>query len=486
MNRVLPLFLIILIFIGFVNSVECNTIINNGDFTEKIDMVFVGEGFETEELENYILEIVGKSSIYHKHSLFNIEPFKSNEELFNIHIINQDSILCTTNDYNQDMFWDTGICDYNKIIESAEDCNPDNVIYITNSEINPHANFKCNGLLEGGCEVISTQFSEIMSVTAEEKMGDIAKSLVHELGHGFGKLADEYSVGSYPPLIYEPIIDDESLNCIEISSSNEEENFEYCRKNAPWKNLIGDGCGEPGVVDCYEEVCSFDDESGTTNCFNESFGMEIDCYRDCGSKETIGDDKITYKPIYANIMNPIRQNEDNNDKFGIFDEILICKQMKKIIGNVGGICNDFDLENLNIKESYTWEDGSVEVDDPIEKDIDSSNELDLEDSNNSEYNGVSNTGEMFDQKYYSNAGSAKGSDEILVNCEGCLVGTTCYEISTRIDKKVCTDQGYIYQKSESKSCEHNYECLNNNCLESICTKQNAFRKIINWFKNLFR
>jgi len=75
-----------------------------------------------------------------------------------------------------------------------------------------------------------------------------------------------------------------------------------------------------------------------------------------------------------------------------------------------------------------------------------------------------------------------------VRCDaGCLdKNNNCLPIGTRTSTQYCDiDKKLKNQLSGDSSCNNNYECKTNFCLEGKCTEQGFFIKIISWFKKLF-
>ncbi len=73
-------------------------------------------------------------------------------------------------------------------------------------------------------------------------------------------------------------------------------------------------------------------------------------------------------------------------------------------------------------------------------------------------------------------------------CEGCKdENNKCIPFSTRLgDGTYCdVDKSMKPQKSEDESCNNNYECSTNVCVNNKCISQNVIQKVINWFKRLF-
>ena len=77
-------------------------------------------------------------------------------------------------------------------------------------------------------------------------------------------------------------------------------------------------------------------------------------------------------------------------------------------------------------------------------------------------------------------------------CVGCLfVNRTenkCYPFGYRTQEKTfCsnTNSTFIEQKNKDAFCENNFECSSNLCKELKCANLSFFKKIFNWFKNIF-
>ena len=69
---------------------------------------------------------------------------------------------------------------------------------------------------------------------------------------------------------------------------------------------------------------------------------------------------------------------------------------------------------------------------------------------------------------------------------GCLYGESCLPIGTRVDGNFCgINRNLNKQLSSDESCENNFECSSNLCIDSQCVSQGLFQKIIEWFSKLF-
>ena len=72
-------------------------------------------------------------------------------------------------------------------------------------------------------------------------------------------------------------------------------------------------------------------------------------------------------------------------------------------------------------------------------------------------------------------------------CTGCLDSSnTCVPFGTRTESQYCDiDYSSKKQKSEDISCNNNYECSTNVCVDSNCISPNLIQKIIAWFNKFF-
>ncbi len=72
-------------------------------------------------------------------------------------------------------------------------------------------------------------------------------------------------------------------------------------------------------------------------------------------------------------------------------------------------------------------------------------------------------------------------------CEGCLdKENICLPIGTRTDVEYCdVDSALKSQRIETASCNNNFECGSNLCVDGQCIEKGAFTKIMDWFRKLF-
>jgi hypothetical protein len=173
----------------------------NGPSAEKVDILFLAEGYTEDEMEKF-LEDARRSAGF----IFSEEPFKSNRQLFNVRAVKSASRDSGTDIPGQRVWKNTVInssfytfgverymttMDYKAVCDVAA-CAPYDQIYIlVNTE-------KYGG---GG---IYNHYS----ISAADNLQSRAV-VIHEFGHAFGGLADEYftsavAYSDYFPLNVEP------------------------------------------------------------------------------------------------------------------------------------------------------------------------------------------------------------------------------------------------------------------------------------------
>ena len=155
---------------------QCTSVIQNGGSSNKIDLVFVGDGYpDPESLKRDIHVMMGNGA----HGLWSEEPFRSNQNKFNVWMINSEP--------NQlhpagSAAWPNR----GASLALAGKCpQSDFPVVISKS------NFRSFAYFDGEAYIS-------LGYNPERDWGLV---LLHELGHSFGGLADEYvepSIGNYP------------------------------------------------------------------------------------------------------------------------------------------------------------------------------------------------------------------------------------------------------------------------------------------------
>lgn len=228
-----------------ISNSQCIEVINNGNSAQKADIVFVGDNYSStaEFIEALELAIEYEGKNYFIDGMFEIEPFKSNKEKFNIWAVDAGDSLRTgtIGSSNPDMDkevtkkfveicilhkpWPLTGCFYSiKIhigyhyqnipsyradtLRASLRCPQSDYVVLLSKR-----DFRSFCFYSGDCYVSNGANGDYFT----------GRILTHELGHGFAGLADEYvepSKGSKP-----------RVNC--VTTMGEAEN--------KWGNLVGEG-----------------------------------------------------------------------------------------------------------------------------------------------------------------------------------------------------------------------------------------------------
>jgi hypothetical protein len=71
-------------------------------------------------------------------------------------------------------------------------------------------------------------------------------------------------------------------------------------------------------------------------------------------------------------------------------------------------------------------------------------------------------------------------------CEsGCLVDEKCLPYGFRKSDKYCSLNNTLVDQINEGACENDFECRSNLCADGECTTPGFFKKILDWFRNLF-
>ena len=80
------------------------------------------------------------------------------------------------------------------------------------------------------------------------------------------------------------------------------------------------------------------------------------------------------------------------------------------------------------------------------------------------------------------AGCKYGS---CIACDGCFLDK-CIPYGTRKSGGYCDlTNEFLAQKDNEETCDNNYECKSNLCINDSCVSQSLIQKILDWFKQLF-
>jgi len=148
---------------------NCINLVNSGPPEDRINIVFLGSEYKNmEKFRNDIIRDIDLNSRYN--GLFSFEPFKSNKGKFNVYYVNKSVDLdCKLNCEGIESMI---CCDDNKVVEEASQCPADQIIVL-------HDTPQFCGT--------STFYAKVCSYVKSPIV------MVHEFGHSFGGLGDEYN-----------------------------------------------------------------------------------------------------------------------------------------------------------------------------------------------------------------------------------------------------------------------------------------------------
>ncbi len=195
---------IILVFVFNINKVSKSPalnsdciIINEGE-SGKTNIVFLSYGYE--DKESFLADV--NKYIEGENSFSTIEPFKSNFEKLNFYAVMSNEVKCDIQD-------GTILCEDRTTKKVASKC-PNDYIFVIN---------KVNQFKDIVLPLRSSSYLNIGSIN----VADNKLVVLHEFGHLFASLSDEYVEDGITINIAD------SLNC----------DVEACNK---WNNIDGTGC----------------------------------------------------------------------------------------------------------------------------------------------------------------------------------------------------------------------------------------------------
>jgi len=170
-------------------GLNCKTILSNGEPDGKIDIVFFFNGVSEKEADDYISYID------------EVEPFKANKDKFNFYSVN----------YNPSCNIQNGIliCYSRELMQASSVCPNDYVIVLTRQS----------------ASIRSSAYTNLMSLNVASQKS----VLIHEFGHVFANLADEYVPSTIPR---------GSKNCVSSCDSFKSGNqgcFKGCSKDSYYR-----------------------------------------------------------------------------------------------------------------------------------------------------------------------------------------------------------------------------------------------------------
>lgn len=301
----------------------------------RINIIFVGINYLPVDYNKFRSYVKGAIDNDHESwfGILSLEPFKSNENKFNFWYVSEIGKVNYLQTYR-----DKENNEINRLTDKCYDKTKDKnkeVVVLINRDFgsyaidwdDPPGTYTISGT--GGRAVISapTPYYDPNSLT-----------LIHEFGHSFGGLFDEYAFlltnsnrgGIYIPGKSLPVVKNcfysTKTNCDTSNCYSTIDSIKDCENNAPWKDLIGNGCGKDGIVDCSKS--------------NPNYILEVSC-------QNLGCDYInTYRATFNSLINSLSfdSNIDHTRFFGPYNERTICIKIKAKTASVEGICNKLCLD----------------------------------------------------------------------------------------------------------------------------------------------
>ncbi len=223
---------------GIVHGGSWTTIIDNGPPANRIDVVFVGDGYQEPELDSYAAHVLNGLN-----ALITQEPFLTYSTYFNFHrvdVISNDSGV--DNDPVQGILRDTAL-DMGFWCNGIERLLCVNVgaayAYASNAPEVDHVLAVANSIKYGGAGYTLSDLATFSG--GNDAAPEVA---IHEMGHSLGDLADEYDYGG-PAQYNGPEPQERNISIHEAA--------EMAALDTKWTPWLGDpGIDFAGLVGTYE------------------------------------------------------------------------------------------------------------------------------------------------------------------------------------------------------------------------------------------
>jgi len=323
---------------------------------KRIDLVLIG--FDYASLDKFV-GIVKEAIDFsgEEKGLFALEPFSSNRDKFNVWYVatlgnsgNQTkdnwelSSICREklglNNHRftrQDHLWSDRMFTFFFINEPAQ-WSDAGYFYSLNPKTYTCSPKDDNGLC--GLKGVHINMAEDGT-----NRGTSLYNFLHEFAHVF-TMQNFYF--EYRPTAYYSILDEyirfnepyparEYKNVVKEHSNCFVGTYEQCmsKQNILFGNMIGDGCGKDGVIDCCTNDRKAIEEDALScevcpDCKEDlRYDLEIACYKSCWANAG----------IYRSTSRSLMSSRVGTQEYGKLNEKILCHQMKLLTGEVGGICN---------------------------------------------------------------------------------------------------------------------------------------------------
>ena len=204
---------------------------------DRVNVIFVGYGY------NNIDEIIFRAN-EQTNGLLELKPFSEYKDKFNFWVVGEMGDIQECEE--KDMIPFIHASKYLKCpTDLANNCPVSNkYVNVLIDDVNHRMSYRSRSLyFQGDTSLMIYESSMIYSKD---------KLLAHEFGHSFGALHDEYVEATFPffQFVNNPLL----LNGPNCYSTFGPTSQNQCFRNVAWKDMLGDGCGKEGVIDCGENV----------------------------------------------------------------------------------------------------------------------------------------------------------------------------------------------------------------------------------------
>lgn len=272
---------------------------HNDQDSSRMNIVLVGINYENlVEFENHVgraIDFDGKFG-----GIFSQEPFRSNKNKFNI--------------------WYVG-----KLGEFEGNFNSPGGYRVATSlmSICTMNNKQSIGLVKSS--IISSAGETDAHVSTISKPWEWIA--IHEFGHSFGNLADEYLTNA----AYED--DEDSLGFLQMANRFIGSAEQCLSPTNSWYDFIGNGCGAEGEIDCVDEYLPTADVIECNTLDIASCFTEVACYEGNGYSGN------SFRPGFTTVM---RSRNIGSEHFPyVFGQVnikAICDEIERFTGSAEGIC----------------------------------------------------------------------------------------------------------------------------------------------------
>lgn len=196
-------------FIGINNTYNCSNIKISGDFTKKLNIIFIADGYPEENMSLFREDVSKFTDVDRKFGPFSVSPFKENLQKINFYRIDSpQNDLANFGSNEEGKYFD-----FKKIDEVVRSCFKSDISLISYQVIllgnkdNPHSAYASRVPEKGRGYValfvrtsleIKPPAGGVASASSCEQNQESCRDLylsetaVHEFGHSFGDLEDEY------------------------------------------------------------------------------------------------------------------------------------------------------------------------------------------------------------------------------------------------------------------------------------------------------